>query len=642
MPLTTKPAAALAAAAFLALMGGNARAAEGMTPAVETLASAYTELADRLAAEAEEASREAAHAAMPRSRIWPGPSRPDAVFDPWTAAMIRHDAAERAARAAGVAKGIGAIARALSQAAEDCRGEAGCGRETDARDPVAAVPLPAASQARCEAERADLGEALAAFEPAVMALEEATSACAAIACPVADCTSRATLIEAAAFTERVLAALDPGSAAPQTQAAGPAAPDADRLAAGTVAALAGLGEGFGPAGVDGAHLAEAAQRVAKEEAALSALAAETAPRGSSWRAAAVRLSLAGVRDALGRLQLAAAKDAIQESLWDLTARRMAAAALALTRLAPPTDFTPPAPPRCLSSDPEPARAMLRRLRTALDGAAVCNLRAGCETAEAVARGTGRADLLIHDPVLESDLELLRILTEEAGWPEELVKRAAAAEDTAPSIGIGRELYRQGEAVKVRLRTGGNRCMADGGFVAIVPSGDARRPNLSSIEVMRDVVDRVRLAPGDQAPALFAAPPAGTYALAVFGGLEHGGRELSRSSLVVAEGPPETCKGWTGTWRTEFGRMVTVERDGQVSGTYRRTPGVRTGFVMGEAKGDVFEGIWISEIGSGGTRLHLRGDGVFRGAWGTVPKEMDNGGLWSGICIAPGNQAPPSP
>lgn len=642
MPLTKKMTAAAAAAVFLALAAGNARADDEARPAVEELASSYGELADRLAAAAEMAASEAADMTRPRTRIWPGPSRPDAALDPWTAAMVRHDASVRAARAAEVAEGIGGIARALSQAAEDCQGEAGCGLESDRPDPAAAAPLPAPSQARCEAERADLGEALAALEPAVMALEEATAACAAIACPAADCTSRATLIEAAAFTERVLAALDPQSAAAQAQATGQSAPKPDRLAVSAAAALSGLGEGFGPAGVDGAHLAEAAQRVAKEEAALSALAAETAPRGSSWRATAVRLSLAGVRDALGRLQLAAAKDMISEDLWNLTARRMASAALALTRLAPPTDVTPLAPPQCLSSNPEPARAMLRRLRTALDGAAVCNLRAGCETAAAVARGTDRADLLIRDPVLESDLELLRILTEESGWPEELVTGAAAAEDTEPAIDVSREFYRQGEAVKVRLSTEGNRCMADGGFVAIVPRSDARRPNLSSIEVMRDVVDRVRLAPGDQAPALFAAPAAGTYALAVFGGLEHGGRELARSSLVVGEGPPETCKGWTGTWRTEFGRMVTVERDGEVSGTYRRTPGVRPGFVMGEAKGGMFEGIWISEIGSGGTRLHLRGDGVFRGAWGTVPREMDNGGLWSGICIAPGNEPPPSP
>ena len=80
-------------------------------------------------------------------------------------------------------------------------------------------------------------------------------------------------------------------------------------------------------------------------------------------------------------------------------------------------------------------------------------------------------------------------------------------------------------------------------------------------------------------------------------------------------------------------MRLVQRDGTVTGTYRRSPDARAGFFLGTLTGKAAEGSWHSELGSGGARLRLVDEGSrFRGTWSQTLGKFAGTGQWNGLCV----------
>lgn len=547
-------------------------------------------------------------------------------------------------------------ARTLRAAALACRAEPSCRPAAPPAAPPPASPAaqpPALPGTRTDAPpaciRLSTGPegALTRLQKQVESLEAENARCADFVCPSVDCAARRARLAAAAFSAAMLEALggpaarQPPLAARLRRAAKPGAdapPPADAADPETLGrAFARLARGFDAHGHDPEALRAAAAAIARMEPGLAgdADAGEpAAPRGH-WRMLAARLALASVRDALTRVQLAEDAQAVPARLPGL-ARRIANAVHAINRLA-----RVPAMPRTAEvcdGQVRPVLALTARFARALEDAGACTVRAGCDAHAAVAEGRARARLLLTRPALSPALEVVRALEEEAGAgaADDPSGAGIVGEAPAPRIALAHETFTAGEAIAVEVDRRGNRCLADGGHVALFSTG---APGAAPLE--RIALDTPALLPGraggagrDTVTLWFEAPGPGRFELAVHAAQGSGGVRLSRRPLQVVAGPPPRCTGWTGVWQTEFGRLVTVAHaDGTVSGTYRRSSGTRPGFLVGRIEKDALTGVWFSEIGRGGTRLRLIGDGVFRGSWGLSPRRVSGGGVWTGICMA---------
>lgn len=204
--------------------------------------------------------------------------------------------------------------------------------------------------------------------------------------------------------------------------------------------------------------------------------------------------------------------------------------------------------------------------------------------------------------------------------------AAVRASRPVELQMDQRTYRTGEAMTISADTAPSACLMSDGAIGLakVGSGDERD-------------ERYTLAGNAASEILLAAPgEPGRYVVRVFASPERGGHILSEHPLTV-EALGRTCQGFTGLWETEFGRLHLVDRDGRVTGSYRRSPfAPRPGLLIASRDGDVLKGIWLSELGRGGARLRLAVDGQsFNGTWGVKVDRISGGGRWTGRCLLPG-------
>lgn len=585
-----------------------------------------------------------AHAALNASRVqsdpstlqWPGPARLDGGSTIWThqqTALARADAVERSKQ---IAMGVELLAQAAARAASACLTENIC----SASHRMATSASPACSVIGSN-QTVDLDRVLAPISATTRALETEALTCSAMPCPGADCKARHALLESAAFAEGILSAAVGETSETMVDVAAPDVRQAPKKTAGSVAmtgleALSHLAAIFGSRGLDPKGTQELAASLANiEKDLIKPVAGEGRP--PRWRRVSLRLALAGMRDALGSLRLE--NRVSQPAAWERAAGRLEAAIKSLMRLERTKSAGTVARVQgthaasCPGVDPQLTRTLFQ-LRRAIDASAVCSVRSGCSAQEAIDQGTTRAAALVGKPVLEPRLELIKTLEEEVAISPAVLGDADVSAEPAPGISLTREAYQQGSAIELDLEVRNNRCLAEGGHVALVPLDEADGAVAASVDLLAGTVEQAEVSSDPESRLLFRAPPEGLYTAAVYAGAAEGGALLAAIPLRVTKPEPHQCEGWTGVWRTEFGRLVTVQHDDEsVTGSYGRVPGVQPGFLFGRIRNTQLRGVWVSEISSGGARLTLEGEGVFRGSWGLSPDQITNGGGWSGVCIA---------
>lgn len=615
-------------------------------PICEISRSLAAELADKAAE-----LRGDAQAALDASRTrtdpstlrWPGPARLDSGSTIWTHRQTALAQAEAADRSNQIAMGVELLAQAAARAAAACLSENIC----ETSRPVAVPSSPACAVIGGD-QTVDLDRVLSPIRAMTQALETEALTCSAMSCPGADCKARHILLENAAFAEGILSAAVGETSQTAAEAVPPDATQQPDTATGSVAmsgleALSRLSAIFDTTGLDPKGTQELAASLANiEKSLIKPVSGEGRP--PRWRRVSLRLALAGMRDALGSLRLE--KRVSQPAAWERAAGRLETAVKSLMRLErtrsvdviAKASATSAAP--CPGVDPQLTRTLFQ-LRRAINASAICSVRSGCSAQEAIDQGTQRATILVGKPVLEPRLELIRTLEEEVAVSPAVLSDARVSAEPVPDISLTRMAYQEGSAIELDLEIRNNRCLANGGHVALVPLDEANGAIAISVDLLAGTVEQAEVSNDPRSRLLFRAPPEGLYTAAVYAGAAEGGALLAATPLRVIEPEPQYCDGWTGVWRTEFGRLVTVQHDDEtVTGSYSRVPGVQPGFLFGRVRNTQLHGVWVSEISSGGARLTLEGDGVFRGSWGLSPDQMTNGGRWSGVCIgqAPNDQS----
>lgn len=176
--------------------------------------------------------------------------------------------------------------------------------------------------------------------------------------------------------------------------------------------------------------------------------------------------------------------------------------------------------------------------------------------------------------------------------------AAVRASRPVELSLDQATYRTGEAMTISADTAPSACLMSDGAIGLAKAG--------SVEAREE---RYALAGNAVSEILLAAPgEPGRYVVRVFASPERGGHILSEHPLSVeALGP--SCEGFTGLWDTEFGRLHLVDRDGRVTGSYRRSEfAPRPGLLIASRDRNLLNGIWLSELGRGGARLRLAEDG----------------------------------
>ncbi|MBV1934061.1 MAG: hypothetical protein KUG59_05195 [Parvibaculaceae bacterium] len=256
-----------------------------------------------------------------------------------------------------------------------------------------------------------------------------------------------------------------------------------------------------------------------------------------------------------------------------------------------------------------ARIVLEEARVRLER---CTARAACPAPEPVTKGTLRA---VQAPV-DAYEALSQGLPLTPARSLEVTPREAQTVD----LSLGKEAYRAGEVIQIPETMQGNRCLWRNGQLAL------RGPDQR--------VRSYQLVGRPSSPVLFEAPTTpGDYMLVATAAPETGGKILAEVPIRV-EGMPLSCDGFTGRWQTDVGVLHLMERGGSVTGTYRQNDYARAGFFIGQRRGAKVEGIWLSELGAGKTKLVLARNGrSFSGTWSAHLK-TNRGGQWNGRCITP--------
>ncbi len=209
-------------------------------------------------------------------------------------------------------------------------------------------------------------------------------------------------------------------------------------------------------------------------------------------------------------------------------------------------------------------------------------------------------------------------------PLNLERAADAAVRASQPVGISlnQEVYRTGEAISVSADTTRSACLISNGAIGMARAGSVERE------------ERYALAGAATSEILLAAPDEpGRYVVRVFASPDRGGHIL-REHPVTIEGFGPRCEGFTGLWETEFGRLHLVDREGRVTGSYRRSEfAPRPGLLVASREGRTLNGTWLSELGRGGARLRLSPEGQnFTGTWGVKVNKVTGGGRWTGKCL----------
>ncbi len=231
----------------------------------------------------------------------------------------------------------------------------------------------------------------------------------------------------------------------------------------------------------------------------------------------------------------------------------------------------------------------------------------------------------HSPRSASEGSIAALAAIIGALPLDADRAADASATNAPpaSVSLSRDNYLAGEVMTVSADPTPSACLINGGAIGLAAAGTMAVPR-----------QRYHLPPRERSDILLAAPTEpGFYVVRVFASPDRGGQILSEHGFNVAPLGPG-CDGFTGLWNTEFGRLRMVERDGQVSGSYRRDKDVpMPGLILGQRDGTRLKGIWLSELGRGGRALRLAEDGAhFRGTWGINVDQTDGAGRWNGECL----------
>ncbi|WOF73321.1 hypothetical protein QMT40_000951 [Parvibaculaceae bacterium PLY_AMNH_Bact1] len=201
--------------------------------------------------------------------------------------------------------------------------------------------------------------------------------------------------------------------------------------------------------------------------------------------------------------------------------------------------------------------------------------------------------------------------------------AAVRASRPVALSLDQATYRTGEAMTVSADTAPSACLMSDGAIGLARAGSGQGRE-----------ERYTLAGNAASELLLAAPgDPGRYVVRVFASPERGGHILSEHAVTVEE-LGSSCEGFTGLWDTEFGRLHLVDREGRVTGSYRRSEfAPRPGLLIASRERNVLDGIWLSELGRGGARLRLAPDGQsFKGTWGVKVDRNSGGGRWTGRCL----------
>ncbi len=298
---------------------------------------------------------------------------------------------------------------------------------------------------------------------------------------------------------------------------------------------------------------------------------------------------------------------------------------------------------CTARHQNEARAIARDLAIASLSLRQCGNRGGCPAG----RSAGR-----EEPEDSGWLPLgTSGLSAHADAQARLDAALALALDTARSLEIGPSapidlqtelpVYLPGEAVRLSVGAAGNACMVeDGAWLGLVeepfdadPRDRVSRPLENAEAVVARTIQRFALDGREAFEVLTEAPLIpGRYDFKAFAPSARGGWEMGSHVIEVTEAP-SACRGFTGTWSTDFGILRLVVRDGVARGTYKKLPGSRPGFLLGTVANGVLTGTWQSELGRGGTRLALTADGLgFDGTWSHIEGKLSGTGRWQGTCV----------
>jgi uncharacterized protein YciW len=256
-----------------------------------------------------------------------------------------------------------------------------------------------------------------------------------------------------------------------------------------------------------------------------------------------------------------------------------------------------------------ARIVLEEARVRLER---CSARAACPAPEVITGGALRA--------VQAPVDAYEALSQGLPLTPARSLEVATREATALDLKLGTGVFRAGEVIQIPETMQGNRCLWSDGQLAL------RGPDQR--------VRSYQLKGRPTSPVLFEAPTTpGDYMLVATSSPEGGSKTLAEVPLHV-EAMPAGCTGFTGRWNTDVGVLHLMERGGSVTGTYRQNEYARAGFFIGKKQGATVEGIWLSELGAGKTKLVLARNGrSFSGTWSAHLK-TNRGGQWNGRCSAP--------
>lgn len=586
---------------------------------------ALKRLARRLQAREEGAARRFEAAASRLSATGPEASGPAA----------RRELELALRRAQDDKRGAAAFRAATLEALRACESGPGCGQ----------TALSAYWDEGCPPEEPDLGRETRLVASLSRVLARKAGACAAAACPDIDCRQSARIIHLLSAADRNLKALVklPESTAKFDRRNGNRARALLKESEDWRRHIAALFMGGPEPSAQIEAAAEAANALSERLAKARAAGSEETHSGPPapdpyWRLHVLSIRLERAASALTELASALRSEAAGRDAALFAVRQKAANALRdllitqmRIRSAREHIGASPAGPdvlhRCAIRRRDQiarARGQIRALRTALGR---CSRRAAClKQAKHRDGGPSTAGL---DPVSAYRVRLDRTFAE--------LEKAAPAfnvEGQGPvEIDTVRPRYESGEAVSVRMDLRAAACMADdGSWVGLFPG---HTPILRGSEIENAAFRRLNLRGRPWEEVLFEAPPEpGKYEVRTYASERRGGSATGRAQFEVAP-RQKGCRGFSGTWRTNFGRLQITVRDGEARGSYKRQEGWRAGFLTGKVNGRVLLGEWQSDLGAGGTRLVLSEDGKsLSGTWSHFRDEFAGTGVWNGTCEGP--------
>ncbi len=338
--------------------------------------------------------------------------------------------------------------------------------------------------------------------------------------------------------------------------------------------------------------------------------------------------------AIARGEATLRRGAALQVAWERFAHELAALTLDGLRLEAelkrrPTDEAALRISVCRARQEEPHRALTRDLALARARLARCVTRAGCPAAGA-ARG-GAVALGANTTWTET----LSALDQDVRLATGAASRLSLRKPQRALLETDYSNYAPGEAVRLSVDLRSLTCMAEPGASAALLGPQPGPPGPETADQAQTrlgrILDLADLAPGES--TIEAPTQPGTYVVKTFAPPGRGGLETGAARFDV-DAPPETCKGFAGSWDTDFGILRLAVRNGVARGSYRRPRAGEAGFLFGTVTDGVLIGQWHSELGTGGTRLTLEPDEQsFKGTWSQTPGVHAGTGTWSGLCLS---------